>query len=429
MLKKLRIKFIAIIMVIVTLVLTVAFSTICFVEYQRANADLENAMQTLIERAADNMSNPRPDDMRPDENGPQSHTDQNGPHIGGADRDKASLYPIALYALSPDDSLESVDDFATASIESDVLATAQKSITGANDGYGLVSGTELHYLKRTIGETTFVAFADSSNTDGWKSLALTLLLVGVAALAVFFVLSLMFSRWALLPVEKTWESQRRFVTDASHELKTPLTVILANTSILLSHPEHSIAQESKWLESTQAETQRMQGLVGEMLELAQVEERAPRESERIDLSDIVKGQALEFESVAFEGGFALESKIADGIAIEGDPERMRKLVSTLIENASKYVNNGGMVSISLSREGKAASYSVANTGSFIEAADLAHIFDRFYRSDKARSSETGGFGLGLSIAQEIAKSHGGDIVATSTPEAGTRFTVTLPLAK
>ena len=472
MLKKLRIKFVALTMVIVTLVLTVAFSTICFVESQRANDNLQNAMQTLIDRAAaDTMAGEaakQPQDAATDK-GAQNAIDAEkdkqapaqatqddavqpandgkqaadpkakgadadapaGPRIGGPDRDKTDRYPIALYTLNADGELDALDSWTTASIADDVLASAQTSIVNAADGYGNIGAAGLRYLKCDVAGTTFVAFADSANADGWKSLALTLLLVGGAALAVFFVLSLLFSKWALRPVEESWEAQRRFVTDASHELKTPLTVILANTSILLSHPERSIANESKWLESTQIEAQRMQGLVGEMLTLAQVEacgEETPRISEKVDFSDIVAGQTLEFESVAFEQGFALKSDIAEGIEVAGDPERLRKLSSTLIENASKYVNAGGTVAVNLSRKGKMAKLDVSNTGSFIEDDDLAHVFDRFYRSDKARSSETGGFGLGLSIAREIAKSHSGDITVESSREAGTRFTATIPLA-
>ena len=472
MLKKLRIKFVALTMVIVTLVLTVAFSTICFVESQRANDNLQSAMQTLVDRAAaDTMAGEaakQPQDAAADK-GAQNTIDAEkdkqapvqatqddaaqpanddkqtadskakgadadapaGPRIGGPDRDKTDRYPIALYTLSAGGELDALDSWTTASIADNVLASAQTSIASAADGYGNIGAAGLRYLKCDVAGTTFVAFADSANADGWKSLALTLLLVGGAALAVFFVLSLLFSKWALRPVEESWEAQRRFVTDASHELKTPLTVILANTSILLSHPERSIANESKWLESTQIEAQRMQGLVGEMLTLAQVEacgEEAPRISEKVDFSDIVAGQTLEFESVAFEQGFALESDIAEGIEVAGDPERLRKLSSTLIENASKYVNAGGTVAVNLSQKGKMAKLDVSNTGSFIEDNDLAHVFDRFYRSDKARSSETGGFGLGLSIAREIAESHGGDITVESSRETGTRFTATIPLA-
>ena len=115
--------------------------------------------------------------------------------------------------------------------------------------------------------------------------------------------------------------------------------------------------------------------------------------------------------------------------MQGDPERLRKLVDTLIENASKYVNEGGTVSVTLARENKKASLRVSNTGSYIQPDDLKRVFDRFYRTDKARTGDTGGFGLGLAIAREIARSHKGDIVAESSKESGTTFVATIPLAQ
>lgn len=142
-------------------------------------------------------------------------------------------------------------------------------------------------------------------------------MVEVAALAVFLVISLFFSRWALRPVARAWTQQRRFVADASHDLKTPLTVILANTSIALEHPERSVASQSQWLESTQHEAEAMQGLVGDLLTLAKMdEEEAAAQSgaarpalEEVDLSDVIEGEVLQFESVAFERGVKLESQV------------------------------------------------------------------------------------------------------------------------
>ena len=277
-----------------------------------------------------------------------------------------------------------------------------------------------------------MAFADTSLTDNWKSLALTLAVAALATLAVFFVLSLLLSKWVLRPVQEAWDSQRQFVADASHDLKTPLTVILANTSILLKHPERSIASESQWIESTQIEANHMQGLVNEMLELAQVEAGSSAglgaTHEKLDLSDLAEGATLLFDSMALEQGCAFDTDVEAGIAVSGDEKQLHKMVSTLLENAFKYVDAGGTVTVRLAKSGRNAQLTVRNTGSVISEADLPHIFDRFYRTDKARTSGAGGFGLGLAIAREIARAHGGDITCTSSEAEGTAFAVTLPLA-
>lgn len=480
MLKKLRFKFIALTMVTVTLVMGVSFATICVIEQQRANTNLEAALEQVVNRAGDFLVESQtakdalvqPDQAAAEDTGtpnvagaengantgsgasgvgsgsgsgstdaaaaaagseslgaiaPDAPNSAGGPQIGGPDRDKNSQYPIATYLISEDGTLNELEQTTTAFISGDTLAVAAVAVSGADDGYGTLNDSGLHYLKRSVNGYALVAFADSSSTNAWQSLALTLGLVGAATISVFFVLVWFFSKWALKPVVASWEAQKQFVADASHELKTPLTVVLANTSILLSHPSESIASQSKWLESTQVEAQHMQSLVSEMLTLAQVETPAAQQFETVDLSDLANEQLLQFESVAFEQGFALESQIDDSIKVWGSTDRLRKLTGTLIENASKYVNDGGTVRATLARSGKNALLSVSNTGSFIAPEDIEHVFDRFYRTDKARTSEAGGFGLGLAIAQEIAQSHKGSIVVKSSPEAGTTFTVTLPL--
>ncbi len=438
MLKKLRIKFIAIIMVMVTIVVVASFTTICLVEQQRANANLDAALNDTVDRTASWIVDTREKVAQTQAGEETGQTDEYGnergkkskpvgPHIGGPDRN--SKYPIAVYALDKNGELIPIEHSMTAAISDDVIEQVASTIASAPDGFGNADGTSLHYLKRELEGVTVIAFADTSNVDGWKSLALTLAGVGGLTVIVFFLLSLVFSKWALKPVEEAWEAQKQFVTDASHELKTPLTVILANVAILQAHPERTVASESKWLESTQSEAERMEGLVGEMLTLAQVEARVDAPFEPVDLSDMVAGTTLQFESVAFEQNFKLESNIHEGITVQGDPERLRKLVDTLIENASKYVNEGGTVSVTLARENKSASLRVSNTGSYIQPDDLKRVFDRFYRTDKARTGDTGGFGLGLAIAREIARSHKGDIVAESSKESGTTFVATTPLAQ
>ena len=436
MLKKLRIKFIAIIMAMITIVVVASFTTICLVEQQRANANLDAALEETINRTAGWIIETQEKDAAETQaeiNGSQpNETDQDqdhkrrpsGPRIGGPSSNEK--YPIAVYALDRNGNLVPIEHSMTASISDDVIEQLSSTIASAPDGFGNENETGLHYLKRDVSGITLIAFADASNVDGWKSLVFTLARVGGLTVIVFFLLSLVFSKWALKPVE---EAQKQFVTDASHELKTPLTVILANVAILQAHPERTIASESKWLESTQSEAEHMEGLVGEMLTLAQVEARVDAPFEPVDLSDMVAGTTLQFESVAFEQNFKLESNIHEGITVQGDPERLRKLVDTLIENASKYVNEGGAVSVTLARENKNASLRVSNTGSYIHPDDLKRVFDRFYRTDKARTGDTGGFGLGLAIAREIARSHKGDIVAESSKESGTTFVATIPLAQ
>ena len=335
------------------------------------------------------------------------------------------MVPVAVYLVNEDSTYTSMKKFASATIDEEVLGSAIERLQFASDGSGTIDELALHYDKRTVEQGTLVAFADTTTTSGWKQLALSLSIAGLGIVIAFAVIGYFLSNWALRPVKEAWESQRQFVADASHELKTPLTVMLANNSILLKHPDSTIASQSQWIESSEVEAVRMQGLINEMLELAQVESRAGAVRERMDFSDLVDGIGLQFESVAFERGCELECRIQEGIEVEGDENRLSKAVSTLVENALKYVDAGGRVDVELTRAGKNAQLAITNTGSVINEEDLPHIFDRFYRTDKARTSGAGGFGLGLAIAREIAREHGGDIACKSDAASGTTFTMTI----
>ena len=496
MLKKLRIKFIALNMATVAVVLTVVFTTICVVNHRQSVATVDGALNQAIAQAAehqgrqmgkDALGEGQPDGEQPApaDGGSDGSSSPDGqetsaqvagqaagfaeadaavgredvgadalagsadqelavadssdvaapPTIGGRERDGGQVIPMALFSVSVDGAMTALGRYNTASISQDVLEQAGQQLAGADEGFGSLSDLGLFYVKRQAGGVMYLAFADMGSASGWRSLAATLGVVEVAALVVFFIISLFFSRWALRPVARAWTQQRRFVADASHDLKTPLTVILANTSIALEHPERSVASQSQWLESTQHEAEAMQGLVGDLLALAKMdEEEAAAQSgaarpafEEVDLSDVLEGEVLQFESVAFERGVKLESQVEPGIELRGNEQRLRRLAGTLIDNACKYVDDGGAVDVSLSRSGKQARLAVRNTGAPISPEDLPHVFDRFYRADKARTGSAGGHGLGLAIARAIAEEHGGTLTVASTQAEGTVFTATLPL--
>ena len=369
-----------------------------------------------------------------EESSSASESQQNGapPFIGNRDgrmRSSSSLIPVAVYAVEEDGFTHIVPQVTTASISDDVLSEAMGLVQESADGYGTLGSLDLHYHKATHEGSVYYVFADTSYTDNWKNLAFMLAIVGLVTLVVFFVISLFYSRWALRPVREAWDSQRQFVADASHDLKTPITVVLANAAILLKHPERSIASESQWIESTQKEAETMQGLVNEMLELAQIEagEKVAVEKEPLDFSDLVDGETLLFDAVALERNCVFDCNVDAGVQVVANEKQVEKMVSTLMENAFKYVDDGGSVGVTLRAEGRNAVLRINNTGSVISPDDLPHIFDRFYRTDKARTSGEGGFGLGLAIAREIARQHGGDITCTSSQEQGTTFTAILPL--
>lgn len=473
---KLRKKFLALNMVCVMAVIAVSFTAFAFSTGSRTSQKFSKALANSLDNAIDQherreMHNDRPprhefgENWASTSNANEQNSEsepQNGSDAGDGDdassNDDATSYdgaqsgalapkigggqgqtiPVAVYALNAEGSAMNASPAGTANINDEVLETALSRLTPAEDGTGSFSDLGLFFEKRTIGDTTYLAFADANSAAGWKSLALTLVGAAIAALAAFFVISLFFSRWALRPVEQTWRSQRQFIADASHELKTPLTVILADASIALEHPERTVESQRQWIEGIQIEGQRMQGLVEDMLALAkhdtaEVDAQATmgKQQEKLDVADMAQRAVLQFEAVAFERG--VEIDVAESSSapvfiggVRGDIERV---LGILIDNACKYAEADGRVVVSAKREGKHAIVRVNNTGTPIPASDLPHIFDRFWRADEARTSGAGGYGLGLSIARSIVEEHGGTLSAQSSAERGTTFTAKFPIKK
>lgn len=261
--------------------------------------------------------------------------------------------------------------------------------------------------------------------------------VAVLAAAVLATVGLawMLSGTITRPVSEAWESQRQFVADASHELKTPLAVIMANMSVI-SRRGRLDEEDSRWVEATTEEAGRMSSLIGDMLELARADDAAGRTSKgrsempETDLSDLVEEVAMDMDAMAYERGHQIEEDVAEGISVRGDAERLARALRVLIDNATKYGAEGSDVSVRLTSGRRHATISVHNDGEAMSADDMAHVFDRFYRSDKARTGggSGGSFGLGLPIAKGIAEEHGGTLTVESEEGRGTTFFIRIPLA-
>lgn len=340
----------------------------------------------------------------------------------------------SVYNIAADGTVTEVNDSLSlddATLESALSIAAENARSGSAHAEGdKIASLDLYYKAETTkGGTVKVALASGNYVrQSVVSLFSSFTLPFVAALVGFFFISVLLSRWSVRPVAKAWQQQQQFVADASHELKTPLSVIMANNSILASDPEATVASQMQWVESTQTEASLMQGLVNDMLYLAQTDSETRGEVlSEVDFSEIVQGGALQFESVAFERGVVLEENIQQGIRVHGDPAQLQRLVGTLVDNACKYAEGGGRVGVNLQLcgPGSKCRLIVSNTGAPIDPEDLPHLFDRFYRSDKARTRGSGGFGLGLSIAKGIVDSMDGTIEATSSEKGGTCFTVVL----
>ena len=294
---------------------------------------------------------------------------------------------------------------------------------------GSLPGYALRYLRQDDGLYTQIAFVDISlETAALRQMMASYLRIGLLSLLLLAGASFLLSLRVTRPVERAWRQQRQFFSDASHELKTPLTVILSNAEMLETSdlPE----RESRWRDNILSESRQMKTLVEEMLTLSRTEDaqRKPTVAD-VDLSDLSEDCALAFEPVAFEAGKPLSWDVTPGLTVSGDGEKLRRLLSILLDNAAKYGAPGEGIVLSLRAERSQVILSVANGsgGHPIPPEELPRLFERFYRADASRGEQSG-FGLGLPIAQAIAKEHHGALRAESDEQA-TRFTFTLPLKK
>ena len=306
-----------------------------------------------------------------------------------------------------------------------VLHIVQAALEREDDS-GVLGDYSLRYLRRIGVVSVRIAFTDCTMEQAtMRSLLLRSGLVALAALAVLAGLSYCLAGLVVGPVKRAWQEQKQFVSDASHELKTPLTVILSSSE--LAAEEQDVQRTKQYVEGIHAESLRMKALVEDMLTLARTESGTRPETEAVDLSDTVLESVLAFEPVAFESGRELVYDIQPELTVMGSGVQLRRLTDILLDNAVKYAAEGTPIRLLLRQEGRCAALRVENRGETIPVEELRHIFDRFYRADESRSGGEG-FGLGLAIAQSIAQSHGGSIGCASE-EGVTRFIVTLPLQK
>lgn len=278
-------------------------------------------------------------------------------------------------------------------------------------------------------EGQIIVFADiSSEIATMRNLYRTCVIIGLGSFVSFLVISIFFAHWAVRPVEEAWAQQRQFVSDASHELKTPLTVILTDAEMLKS-PRFDEAHKAQFVDNILTMSNQMRGLVESLLQLARVDNGAIQKmpQQHIDLSSLVSDELLTFDALFFEKGLTLAEDIADDITVHGSAQHLKQVVEILLDNAQKYSEPHGTVRVTLQKSGAHhCLLSVADPGDAISPEDLRKIFQRFYRIDEARAMNHS-YGLGLAIAENIVKNHKGRIWAESAEGINT-FRVELPMA-
>ena len=310
------------------------------------------------------------------------------------------------------------------SVGREAVALAAEAAAQKSEEFGVLPEYRVYYQKGGREGSLIIALADTSYLAAQvrDRLLDTLWIYGLA-LALMFLVSLWLSKLAARPMERAMEMERQFVADISHDLKTPITVVLANDSILKDSPEATVGEQMQWIDSTDDAARNMMHLVEQMLTLSGLE-AAERTVEKhpVSLSALAEKSVLQFESLAYDRGVTLEDDMEEGVSVLADEDGCMRILNGLIENALKYEPPGGSVRLELRREKKKAVLTVQNPGSRIAPEDLGHIFERFYRGDKTRGDHQG-HGLGLPIVKQLCDSLGAEIKVRSDEDEGTVFTV------
>ena len=394
MIKRLRVKFVCINMVIVTAMLCVIFGLVLHFTSRSMERDSVEMMHAVA-------MNPQPPGA-PGKWGPGTQL----PHF------TLQLSLGGEWLVSGSGNYDLTD---TAML-SELIELSSSEKSGVLKEYGL------RFVRIETPNTQRIVFADMSREASiLGDLMQTCLLIGAASFIVFLIISILLARWAVKPVAVAWEQQRQFVADASHELKTPLTVILSNAQMLSGNGDDSELRE-KLTTNILTVSQQMKDLVVKLLNSAQVDQGiGTMEFSVFNLSDTVSNAMLPFDSIFYEQEKELDNDIQENILIQGSPSHLVQVVDILLDNAQKYGSEHGHTWVSLKQQGtKHCLLTVANEGVPLSARECKDIFKRFYRSDAARE-RTGSYGLGLSIAEGIVKAHKGKIWAESKDGTNTFF--------
>ena len=407
MIGKLRAKLIIAAMVSLLLVLGVIFGIVGVLNYQKISADADSILSLL-------QSN--------DGRFPDFPTPGGKPPTGNHNFSPELPYETRYFSvfITTGGSVLSVNTGKIAAVDTQTAIQYAGSVLEKGKDRGFLEDYR-YIVYETEGEIHMIFLDYSREMRSFRSFLLTGAAVSAGGLMAVLILLIFLSGGIVKPFSENYEKQKRFITDAGHELKTPLTIIDADAEVL----EMDLG-ENEWLRDIQSQTKRLAELTNSLVFLSRMEEQPHMEKIPFPVSDVVQEMAEGFEALAKARGKTLTCKISPMLSMNGDEKSIRQLVSILLDNAVKYTDDRGRMEITLEKQKNTLCLKVFNTAEAVHRENLPHLFERFYRTDKSRNSQTGGYGLGLSIALAIVNAHKGKITATTQDEKSLLITATFP---
>ena len=414
MIKKLRIKLIVASMFSLFIVLLIILGTAGVLNYQKIISDADTVLSILSENGGNFPDNgkkfeeqPPPDDI-----------------YRGIPRFSPELpYESRYFSvfLDSNGNVISVNTGKIAAVDTSTAIQYAQDVWQNKNDKGFAD--DYRYLIYSSGTEVHLIFLDCGRSlSSFRTFMLNGVATSLVGLLAVLLLLILLSRRIVKPFIENFEKQKQFITDAGHELKTPLTIIDADAEVL----EMDLGQ-NEWLNDIQNQTKRLADLTNNLILLARMEEEQPRiEAIEFPLSDMAEEAVAAFQAPAKTQNKSLTFQVQPMISMVGDEKAIRRLFSILLDNAVKYSEDGGNISLTLEKQKNFIRLCVFNTAEAVAKSSLPHLFDRFYRADQSRNSQTGGYGLGLSIAAAIVNAHKGKISAATQDEKSLLITVTFP---
>jgi len=417
MIRKLRIRFALTAIVSVLMVLIVLVGGINIFNYRKVVSDGDAVLKML----ADNDGQFPDRRMPPDDKMPWDNPFADRGRIDSPEIAFETRYFSAVIGI--DGTVGMTDTGMIAAVSDEDARDYAKKVSDSGKNQGFIGEYRFTVVPRTDGSTRIIFCDCGASLANFRGFLKISIIISVISLIVLSVAIFLISGRAVKPVAESYEKQKRFITDAGHEIRTPLAIINADAEVL----EMDMGEDNEWLTDIRKQTARLTELTNDLVFLSKMEEDSKMLiRENFDLSKAAKDIAESFRSIAVTGGKEFVCKIDEGIEITGDRKTIEQLLSVLLDNAVKYCPDGKSVSIKVKRSNKSAVIEVSNdTWEDIPQDEINHLFDRFYRTDRSRNSETGGHGIGLSIAKAVTEAHGGRITVSKKKEKQITFTVSI----
>ena len=424
MIKRLRRKLIAACMVSLALVLTVILGGVNLMGYSRVVADADAVLTVLGDNDGMFPKNHAQEAPPEGENAPGEPPGGKRDLFGPRGMSPETPYESRFFSvlLGEGGQVLQTDTGQIAAVDAEDAAAYARSVARSGSRSGFWGDYRYLLCEDELGSR--VIFLDCGRSlSAVRSTLLTSVVLAAAGLLAVLALLLVLSSRIVRPVAESYEKQKRFITDAGHELKTPMTIISADADLA-----EMVCGENQWLSDIRRQAQRLTGLTNDLIYLSRMEEEQPRlPCIEFPVSDVVEEMGQSFLAVAKSQDKTLDIRVQPMLSWAGDEKAARQLVSILLDNALKYSPPGGQLALRLEKQGRGLLLSVSNTvDKPMEREALPRLFDRFYRADQSRNSQTGGYGLGLSIARSIVLAHRGKIRAESPDGRTLSVVVTLP---